>query len=82
MNVYLLALMLILSITGIIAIPPLVSPEAYAFLETSIGWLSEHFLQVTMAISVIGIVISYFTKKTYRMLIFAMMLLFSIIFRM
>ena len=82
MNVYLLAAILFLSILGIVVIPPLVSPEAFTYLQDTIGWLSEHFLQITMAISVVGIVVSYFMKKTYRMLAFAGMLLISIAFRM
>ena len=82
MNVYLLVAILFLSILGIVAIPPLVSPEAFTYLQDTIGWLSEHFLQITMAISVVGIVVSYFMKKTYRMLAFAGMLLISIAFRM
>lgn len=82
MNVYLLAAVLILSFTGIVAIPPLVSPEAMDALTTTVDWLSEHALQITMGLSVIGIVICYFMKKTGKMLIFVGMLLISIVFRM
>ena len=82
MNVYLLVAILFLSILGIVVIPPLVSPDAYTYLQDTIGWLSEHFLQISMAIAVVGIVVSYFMKKTYRMLAFAGMLLISIAFRL
>lgn len=82
MNVYLLVAILFLSILGIVVIPPLVSPEAFTYLQDAIGWLSEHFLQISMAIAVVGIVVSYFMKKTYRMLAFAGMLLISIAFRL
>ena len=82
MNVYLSAVILILSIAGIIAIPLTVSPEALEALGGFVDWLSEHFLQVTMVISVLGIVVCYFMKKTGRMMIFVGTLLASIIFRM
>lgn len=82
MNVYLLVAILFLSILGIVVIPPLVSPEAFTYLQDTIGWLSEHILQISMAIAVVGIVVSYFMKKTYRMLAFAGMLLISIAFRL
>ena len=82
MNVYLLVAILFLSILGIVVIPPLVSPDAFTYLQDTIGWLSEHILQISMAVAVVGIVVSYFMKKTYRVLAFAGMLLISIAFRL
>ena len=82
MNGYLLAILVILSIIGAIAIPPLVSPDAFDALMGLYDWLSEHILQVTMAISVVGMVYAWFTNKTVKFMVFAGMLLVSILFRM
>ena len=82
MNVYILAAILILSVAGIIAVPPLVSPEAMQAMATAYDWLSANVLQLTMALSVIGMVYAYLTKKTIKLFVFAGLLLVSIFFRM